>query len=170
MSPFYLYLHFCVLEILSKLLKQFIKYIYVCFGHEINPHFQILRYAEFSLNLVFRGTSDFDQSVKDSWVNQCQCVGLQADMTQVVEEVNDKHMGPWAEACREGGVENTPLSPYIQQELLDNKHLHLSNNKLKSTGFTLAHPILTKQALQEVGFFLMSVIRVMWGIEHFNNF
>ncbi|XP_043270051.1 uncharacterized protein YbjS [Venturia canescens] len=74
-----------------------------------------------------------------------------ADMSSVVEEVNDKHMGPWAEACSQDGVENSPLSPYIDQELLYNKHLYLFPDKLPSkTGFTYSYPKLTKEALKEV--------------------
>ncbi|KAG7213438.1 hypothetical protein KM043_002716 [Ampulex compressa] len=74
-----------------------------------------------------------------------------SDMSSVVEEVNDKHMGPWAEACNIDGVENSPLSPYIDQELLYNKHLYLNPGKLtNTTGFTYAYPKLTKEALKEV--------------------
>lgn len=81
---------------------------------------------------------------------------VQADMSSVVEEVNDKHMGPWAEACRKDGVENSPLSPYIDQELLYNKHLYLQPGKLSnSTGFTYMHPKLTKDALAEVKWMLL---------------
>lgn len=71
-------------------------------------------------------------------------------MGNVVEEVNDKHLAPWAEACRISEVENTPLSPYIHQELLDKKHLHLDTDKLMQTGFTFVAPVLNKQLVQEV--------------------
>lgn len=73
-------------------------------------------------------------------------------MSTVVEEVNDKHMGPWAEACHKDGVENSPLSPYIDQELLYNKHLYLKPGKLSNTGFTYLYPKLTKDALSEVNY------------------
>lgn len=74
-------------------------------------------------------------------------------MSSVVEEVNDKHMTPWAEACRKDGVENSPLSPYIDQELLYNKHLYLQPGKLSnSTGFMYLYPKLTKDALAEVNY------------------
>lgn len=74
-------------------------------------------------------------------------------MSSVVEEVNDKHMTPWAEACRKDGVENSPLSPYIDQELLYNKHLYLQPGKLSNTtGFTYLYPKLTKDALIEVNY------------------
>lgn len=72
-------------------------------------------------------------------------------MSSVVEEVNDKHMGPWADACNKDGVENSPLSPYIDQELLYNKHLYLKSGKLSlTTDFTYLYPKLTKESLKEV--------------------
>lgn len=68
-----------------------------------------------------------------------------------MEEVNDKHMGPWADACSKDNVENSPLSPYIDQEFLYNKHLYLKNGKLASTtAFNYQYPKLTKEALKEV--------------------
>ncbi|PSN37282.1 hypothetical protein C0J52_17192 [Blattella germanica] len=72
------------------------------------------------------------------------------DMATLVEEVNDKHLGPWAEACAQSGVENTPLTPYIDQELLYNKHLYLDYSKLESTGFTWEVPHITRDRLKEV--------------------
>lgn len=73
------------------------------------------------------------------------------DMNGVVEEINDKHMGPWADACNKDGVENTPLSPYIDQELLHNQHLNLHPGKLsQTTGFHYSYPKMTKELLKEV--------------------
>ena len=36
-------------------------------------------------------------------------------MTSVVEDINDKHMAPWAEACTRDGIKNTPLNPFLDQ-------------------------------------------------------
>ncbi|KAK9503946.1 hypothetical protein O3M35_010398 [Rhynocoris fuscipes] len=72
------------------------------------------------------------------------------EMELVVDEVNDKHLGPWATICLKDGVVNTPLSPYIHKELLYNKHINLDTSKLKSTGFKLLHPVLTVDLLKEV--------------------
>ncbi|XP_069674844.1 uncharacterized protein [Periplaneta americana] len=72
------------------------------------------------------------------------------DMASLVDEVNDKHLGPWAEACAQSGVENTPLTPYIDQELLYNKHLYLDFSKLESTGFSWQVPQITREKLQEI--------------------
>jgi hypothetical protein len=37
------------------------------------------------------------------------------NMTSVVEDINDKHMAPWAEACTRDGIKNTPLNPFLDQ-------------------------------------------------------
>ncbi|KAK6617539.1 hypothetical protein RUM44_005127 [Polyplax serrata] len=73
-----------------------------------------------------------------------------ADLTNAVEEVNEKHLAPWAEICSRDGVLNTPLSPYIDKELLANKNLFLNGSKLKDLGFTYSVPIVTAEQLKEV--------------------
>lgn len=75
---------------------------------------------------------------------------FQVDLSNAVEEINDKHLGPWADACRRDGIDNTPLSPYMHEELLYNKHLNLDSSKLKSTGFTVSVPKITLEHLYNV--------------------
>ena len=49
-------------------------------------------------------------------VNMSDAV-LQVNMSAVVEDINDKHMGPWADACQQDNIANTPLTPFIDQVL-----------------------------------------------------
>lgn len=72
------------------------------------------------------------------------------NMSAVVEEINDKHLGPWAELCQTDQTENTPLTPYMDEELLYFKHLNLSNEKLKNIGYTLRVPNVTSEKIEEV--------------------
>ncbi|XP_045184005.2 uncharacterized protein LOC123542289 [Mercenaria mercenaria] len=72
------------------------------------------------------------------------------NMTSVVEDINDKHMAPWAEACTRDGIKNTPLNPFLDQELLYNKHTYLDGSKLENTGFTCDKPQLEVSYLQQV--------------------
>lgn len=69
----------------------------------------------------------------------------------IVEEINEKHMGPWAEMCSKD-AENTPITPFMDAELLQNCHLNLSNEKLKATGYRLTMPILTQESIEKVSF------------------
>ncbi|XP_025832413.1 uncharacterized protein PB2B2.11 [Agrilus planipennis] len=72
------------------------------------------------------------------------------DIAAAADEANDKHLGPWAEACRADGIENTPLSPHMDPELLLNKHLRLDGSKLKNFGFQLKWPKLTCEKIKEI--------------------
>lgn len=74
----------------------------------------------------------------------------QVNIFEALDEINDKHMGPWAELCENNEIANTPLTPFMEEELLENKHLHLDNAKLKATGFQLAHPLVTRELLEEI--------------------
>ncbi|XP_071098921.1 dTDP-glucose 4,6-dehydratase-like isoform X1 [Haliotis cracherodii] len=72
------------------------------------------------------------------------------NMTNVVEDINDKHMAPWADACQRDNIVNTPLNPFIDQELLYNKHLCLDPARLTDMGFTWERPSLCVDTLREV--------------------
>ncbi|XP_038058370.1 uncharacterized protein LOC119729729 isoform X2 [Patiria miniata] len=72
------------------------------------------------------------------------------NMAEIVDDSNDKHFTPWTEACNQDGLQYTPLSPYLHQELLYNKHLNMDGQKLESTGFQLTRPLLTKELLREM--------------------
>ena len=46
---------------------------------------------------------------------------LQLHMSGATEESNEKHLAPWSAACHRDNISNTPLSPYMDQELLYNR-------------------------------------------------
>ncbi|XP_034115647.2 uncharacterized protein LOC133839061 [Drosophila sulfurigaster albostrigata] len=70
--------------------------------------------------------------------------------SDTVGEINDKHMAPWAEICQRNGIENTPLTPYLDEEQLHHKHLNLDNTKLKDFGYVLQVPRITRDVLTEM--------------------
>lgn len=72
------------------------------------------------------------------------------DIEDAVEEANDRHLVPWAEACRRDHIENTPLSPHMDAILLQHKHLNLDGSKLKNLGFELNTPRLTTAKIKEI--------------------
>ncbi|XP_014098961.1 dTDP-D-glucose 4,6-dehydratase [Bactrocera oleae] len=65
-------------------------------------------------------------------------------LSDTVSDVNDKHMTPWAEICQKNEINNTPLTPYLDEEQLYHKHLYLDNTKLKTAGYQLKVPKLTR--------------------------
>lgn len=40
---------------------------------------------------------------------------LQLNIEDVVEDINEKHMTPWGEACLGANILNTPLTPYLEK-------------------------------------------------------
>lgn len=42
--------------------------------------------------------------------------------------------------AQEHGIHNTPLTPYIDKELLQHNHLFIDGSKLESTGFRYKYP------------------------------
>lgn len=59
-------------------------------------------------------------------------------------------MAPWAEICMKDNTQNTPLTPFMDSELLQHCHLNLSNEKLKATGYRLKVPMMTEGNVEEV--------------------
>lgn len=70
------------------------------------------------------------------------------NMKDAVEDVNEKHMGPWSDMCGAAGVVSTPLSPFIDQELLYNNSLCVDGTHICSTGFAYTHPAPTIEDLR----------------------
>jgi nucleoside-diphosphate-sugar epimerase len=72
------------------------------------------------------------------------------NMKMVCGEVNEKHLQPWADMLKAANVDLSPLSPYIDQELLYNKNLSIDGTKVESTGFKYEHPTLTEAACRQM--------------------
>ena len=64
------------------------------------------------------------------------------------ETANEKHMGPWADMCKAAGILNTPLTPYIDADLLGHTHLAVDGSAICATGFRYAVPQLTADTLR----------------------
>lgn len=74
-------------------------------------------------------------------------VSMVVDLNVAADEANDKHLEPWAEACRKDGIQNTPLTPHMDAELLVNKSLNLDGSKLRNLGFQYEIPKPTADKL-----------------------
>eukprot|EP00695_Tsukubamonas_globosa_P000614 TRINITY_DN1520_c0_g1_i1.p1 TRINITY_DN1520_c0_g1~~TRINITY_DN1520_c0_g1_i1.p1 ORF type:complete len:107 (+),score=47.21 TRINITY_DN1520_c0_g1_i1:70-390(+) len=77
------------------------------------------------------------------------------NMGAVVEAANDNHMAPWSELTKEHGIKNSPLSPYIDQELLYNTPLSVDGSAIETTGFRYEVPAITEAAVRDsVGYYI----------------
>eukprot|EP01087_Luapelamoeba_hula_P011927 TRINITY_DN330_c0_g1_i1.p1 TRINITY_DN330_c0_g1~~TRINITY_DN330_c0_g1_i1.p1 ORF type:complete len:396 (-),score=64.61 TRINITY_DN330_c0_g1_i1:84-1193(-) len=70
-------------------------------------------------------------------------------MGGVTETINDRHLKPWSDLCRSEGINNTPLTPYLDQEVLYNNAMSVDGSKIEATGFTYDVPVVTEELLRE---------------------
>jgi len=65
------------------------------------------------------------------------------------EAVNEKHLAPWSELCKNVGIDNTPLTPYLDPELLYNNPLSVDGSFIESIGFNYEFPELNEPLIRE---------------------
>ncbi|EAY10308.1 NAD dependent epimerase/dehydratase, putative [Trichomonas vaginalis G3] len=66
-----------------------------------------------------------------------------------VQDSNDEHMQPWGKITEENQITKTPLSPYLEPELLYHNEYCIDGTKVTTTGFNYDVPELTKDLLLE---------------------
>jgi len=70
-------------------------------------------------------------------------------MKTVAETANDKHLKPWSDVCKSNNITTTPLTPYLDEELLYNNHVSVDGAAITETGFKYQHPKVTIDLLRE---------------------
>jgi len=70
-------------------------------------------------------------------------------MSTVAEVANDKHMKPWSDICKAHNISSTPLTPYLDVELLYDNDLAVDGQAILSTGFKYEHPQVTPELVKE---------------------
>jgi len=71
-------------------------------------------------------------------------------MKVVAETANDKHLKPWSDLCKEHQINTTPLTPYLDEELLYDNPLSVDGSAISNeTGFKYAHPKVTIELVRE---------------------
>jgi len=71
-------------------------------------------------------------------------------MKTVAETANDKHLKPWSDLCKDNKITTTPLTPYLDEELLYDNPLSVDGNAIaKETGFQYQHPKVTPDLVKE---------------------
>jgi hypothetical protein len=74
-------------------------------------------------------------------------------MDDVVEEVNEHHVGAWTEMLQASKppIKNSPLTPYMDRHLLAKHSLAYDNSKIKEVvGYQLRRPQFSQENLQEI--------------------
>lgn len=68
---------------------------------------------------------------------------------ELTADVNDKHLKPWSDLTKTAGIVNTPLTPYLDQELLYNNSLSVDGSAIEATGFVYDHPKMDEGLIRE---------------------
>jgi len=71
-------------------------------------------------------------------------------MKTVAETANEKHLKPWSDLCKASSIANTPLTPYLDEELLYNNATSIDGSKITTTGFVYKYPQMTEESLREI--------------------
>lgn len=111
-------------------------------------------------NLADSGDTDQDKvrkhigtifGIQTGFHNAATCTLAQLNFDSAVEDINDKHMGPWFTLLKNNRIRNTPLSPYLDKEVLFNNPLSVDGRKITTeTGFQYEVPQITDEKLQEM--------------------
>jgi len=71
-------------------------------------------------------------------------------MKNLTDMVNDKHLKPWSDLCKSKNIHDTPLTPYLDEELLYKCNNHINGNAIEGTGFKYNRPHMDANGLREV--------------------
>lgn len=82
------------------------------------------------------------------------------NLDSVIDDVNDDVLQPWADMMKSSGVDRSPLSPFMEKELLKDSNLCLNATKAKEVlGWVVEREGLTEERLREI---IASYDRVKW--------
>ncbi|KAG9395290.1 NAD dependent epimerase/dehydratase family [Carpediemonas membranifera] len=103
--------------------------------------------------------------IKTGFVSAVENTAAKMKLSMVTGIVNDKHLKPWAELCKKDGIFDTPLSPFLDKEVLGNNHLNVDGTAITATGFKYRVTQMTEGKLRQMvneyveqGFFPKSVL------------
>jgi len=89
--------------------------------------------------------------IKTGFVSTVTMTMAKAFKTKMlVEYVNDMHLKPFSEAMKKYGINDTPLTPYLDEELIKDNDLWIDGKAIEGLGFKYDHAQPNAQLLKEV--------------------
>jgi len=90
-------------------------------------------------------------SIKTSFLNGLKMAAAgQMGTKFLVGFANDQHLKPFSDACKKYGIADTPLTPYLDEELIKETPTAVTGTKIEALGFKYEHPELTTALCKEV--------------------
>jgi len=89
--------------------------------------------------------------IKTNFLNAAKMMGASAMGTKfLVGFANDEHLKPFSDACKKYGIADTPLTPYLDEELIKEVNIAVDGSTIEKLGFSYNHPHVTAASLKEV--------------------
>ena len=95
------------------------------------------------IETIFGIKTDFYGSIMSNLANT-------KGMKSIAEDVNDKHLKPWSELLKRSNIINSPLTPYLDPELLYNNSLSIDGSAIKALDFKYDFPEMTEGEVRGV--------------------
>ncbi|KAI9340005.1 hypothetical protein BDR26DRAFT_861949 [Obelidium mucronatum] len=100
-----------------------------------------------SINEVIKAIFGIETGFQGTIISQFAKLNLES----ITEDVNEKHLEPWAQLCKAGGINSTPLTPYLDKELLRDNALNMDGSLIEKTfGFEYSVPKFTEEKVREL--------------------
>jgi len=89
--------------------------------------------------------------IKTTFLNAIKMAGAaQLGTKFLVGFANDQHLKPFSDACKKYGIADTPLTPYLDEELIKETPTAVVGTKIEGLGFKYEHPEITTALCKEV--------------------
>jgi len=104
---------------------------------------------------------DFNDIMSELFGIECSFLGsvvsnmAKINLTGAADMANDMHVPEWTRMCQNADIMNTPLTPYIDKELLYNNHLKLDGSKItKDSKFTYKEKFCKETVKEQIDAFV----------------
>jgi nucleoside-diphosphate-sugar epimerase len=89
--------------------------------------------------------------IKTKFLSSVEMVGGKAMGTKfLVSVANDLHLKPFSDACKKYGINETPLTPYLDEELVKENSTSIDGSAIEKLGFVYDYPAPNAKLLKEV--------------------
>jgi len=106
--------------------------------------------------------NDTDQGKVNQWLEEIygiktkffstvkMAAGKAAGTKFLVSIANDLHLKPFSDACKKYGIHETPLTPYLDEELIKENSISIDGTAIEKQGFSYDYPAPNVALLKEV--------------------
>ncbi|KAI8366114.1 uncharacterized protein BYT42DRAFT_505161 [Radiomyces spectabilis] len=119
-----------------------------------NKKYQVEPKEAITFNLVDKQDTDQEfvngflrdiYNIQTGYYNTLICTFAKMNLSSITDDINEKHLAPWAKLLEKSKIVASPLSPYLDEEFLQNHSLHADGTKIESIGFTYSYPYITRE-------------------------